>query len=103
MIAEERETSITYSDADEQVLIYTCRRPDITALKKKLGQGVTLEREGVYEDGSPFAYFRIPRALFSVSRAVRSTQALSPEQRAARSERMKGIRNRAQNGDLKAA
>ena len=39
MIASERETTITYTDADEAVQIYTCIRRDITALKKKAQSG----------------------------------------------------------------
>ena len=39
MIASERETTVTYTDADEAVQVYTCIRRDITALKKKLSRG----------------------------------------------------------------
>lgn len=89
MIAEERETSIAYTDADRWVSVYTCRRSDIAALKKKLGKGVTLTGEGSHRDGTPYAYFQIPRELFSVSKCVKAVQALTLDQRVERSERMK--------------
>lgn len=58
MIASERETTITYTDADEAVQIYTCIRRDITALKKKLSRGVVLLKEGTHLDAQPTPSFR---------------------------------------------
>lgn len=98
MIAGERETVATLTDADDYVRVYTCRRPDITALKKKLDKGVILDREGVHSDGSPFAYFRIPKSSFDISRGVKGTRTLTPEQREALSERMKDVQNRKRAG-----
>lgn len=71
MIAEERETTITYTDADKSVSIYTCRRQDITALKHKLSRGVVLVAEGNYADGTAWARFEIPRTLWRLGNAVK--------------------------------
>lgn len=71
MIAEERETTITYTDADKSVSIYTCRRQDITALKHKLERGVVLVAEGTYSDGTAWARFEIPRTLWRLGNAVK--------------------------------
>lgn len=94
MIAAERETSIAYTDADEYVLIYTCRRQDITALKKKLDKGVVLHSEGAHQDGTPWAEFRIPLNRFSLAKCLKTTLALTPEERVARAERVTAARNR---------
>lgn len=80
MIAEERETTITYTEADDVVSIYTCRRPDITALKRKLDRGVVLEAEGNYSDGTAWARFTIPRDLWRLGNAVK--RAISEADRA---------------------
>ena len=71
VIAEERETTITYTDADKSVSIYTCRRQDITALKRKLARGVVLEAEGNYPDGTAWARFTLPRNLWRIGNAVK--------------------------------
>ena len=94
MIAAERETTINLTDADEFAYIYTCRRQDITAPKKKVGKGVELSQEGRYKDGTAWANFRIPRKLVSVSKIVKTTRTLTPEQRAASAERLKNRANR---------
>lgn len=88
MIAEERETVVLVSDGDSEVRIWTCRRQDITALKKK----VAPFREGVYLDGTAWAEFKIPRGRYSVSRGIRSTVTLSPEERARRAALLAGSR-----------
>lgn len=85
MIAAERETIVNYSDADEAVMIFTCIRPDISALRKRAG--VTLVAEGTYRDGSPWARFEIPRESFDLCRAVKPE--LSEAQRKQRSEAAK--------------
>ena len=73
MIASERETTITYADADEAVQIYTCIRRDITALKKKLSRGVVLLKEGTHLDGTAYAEFQVPMRLWSVSSGIKRT------------------------------
>lgn len=92
MHAEERETSITYSDADDQVVIFTCIRKDITALKKK--EQFTLTEEGKYKDGTAHATFTIPRDRFNIAGAARTTRALSDEQRKAQGERLAAARQK---------
>ena len=62
------------------VSIYTCRRPDITALKRKLDRGVVLEAEGNYSDGTAWARFTIPRDLWRLGNAVK--RAISEADRA---------------------
>lgn len=86
MLAGERETSIAYSDEDDKVLIYSCIRKDITAMKKK--DQFELVEEGAYEDGTIWAQFSIDRDKFDVGRAAKTTRNLSPESRAKLSERM---------------
>ena len=81
MIAAERETVVAYSDDNKYVNVYTCRRPDITALNKKLDSGVELLREGVYRDGTIWAEYRIPMKKFSIAKAVRFTRTMTDEQR----------------------
>ena len=92
MIAAERETTITMTDADDYALVYTCA--DITGFKKKLDRGVELVSEGEYVDGTAWAEFRIPRQLAGFPRVVRATRTLTPEQRASMSKRMKELWNR---------
>ena len=73
MIHSERETTITYTDADEAVQIYTCIRRDITALKKKLSRGVVLLEEGTHLDGTAYAKFQVPIDLWRPGNAVKRT------------------------------
>lgn len=76
MIAAERETSIAYTDADTEVLIYTCRRSDITRLRGKLGRGVRQVESGHHADGTPFARFAIPLDRFNLAGAVKRVAAV---------------------------
>lgn len=92
MIAAERETSVAFTDADAEVSIYTCRRSDITALKKKLDKGVRLHSEGTYADGTPWAEFRIPCSRFSIAKCLKATLDLTPEERQARANRVAATR-----------
>lgn len=73
MIASERETTITYTDADEAVQTYTCIRRDITALKKKLSRGVVLLEESAHLDGTVYAKFQVPMRLWSISSGIKRT------------------------------
>lgn len=86
MINSERETSLVYSDDDEVIYIYSCVRRDITAMKKK--SQFTVEEEGKYKDGTPWAKFSIPMDRFDISRGAKTTRNLSPEARAKLSSRM---------------
>lgn len=85
MISSERETTITYTDADEAVQIYTCIRRDITALKKKAERGVVLLEEGTHLDGTAYAKFEVPVELWrpgnAIKRTVSETQRIRGRQR----------------------
>lgn len=97
MLNSERETSIAYTDADEYVRIYSCIRKDITAMKKK--EQFKLHQEGVYEDGTPWATFHVPRDKFDVARAAKTTRSMTEDQRKAASDRMAAIqKERYSNG-----
>ena len=79
MIAAERETSLAYTDADAEVLIYTCRRSDITRLRGKLGRGVRQVESGHHTDGTPFARFAVPLDRFNLAGAVKRVAAVASE------------------------
>lgn len=81
MIASERETTITYTDADETVQVYTCIRRDITALKKKAERGVVLLEEGTHLDGTTYARFEVPMNLWRLGNAVKRTVSEASRQR----------------------
>lgn len=81
MIASERETTITYTDADEAVQIYTCIRRDITALKKKHSRGVALLEEGTHRDGTVYATFQVPINLWRPGNAIKRTVSEASRQR----------------------
>ena len=87
MEAAERETVVSYDDGGQLVHIYTCRRPDITQIRKK--PEFTIVSEGFYPDGTPFVTATIPLERFSLVRAVKGTRSLTPEQRQALADRLK--------------
>jgi hypothetical protein len=58
----ERETVITFNDAEETAEVYTHQRPVITKLKKN--PAATLIDEGVFET-TPWAHFQIPKQFVS--------------------------------------
>ena len=86
MIAAERETCVAFTDADEDVHIYTCRRQDITAMRKK--PQFTEVRSGRYGDGTEWATFSIPRSEFSIARAAKVRRNLTDEQRQELAQRL---------------
>lgn len=90
MNASERETTVTYTDGDEVVQIYTCIRKDITAMSKK-EQFVEVAR-GFYPGKVLWAKFEILRDDFALDRAAKTKRNLSPEQRQALSDRLKAAR-----------
>lgn len=83
---EERETIIRYSDADDQVFIWTARRSDITQLRKhpRMVQG----RSG-FHGSTEWAEFTIPSAEWNPTRGIkrRGTER-SEEQKAANTARL---------------
>lgn len=87
MIAAERETVVTFTDADTYVHLYTCRRSDITALSKKI-QPIG---SGAYQDGTPWAEYHVPVDLFKLPLAIRRKRDLTDEQREALRERARAM------------
>lgn len=90
--AEERETTVSYTDADDSVIIFSCIRKDITAMKKK--PKFELIEEGILKPTTPWAKFRIARADFDISRAARSSRTLTDEQRQQVAERLAEARKK---------
>ena len=87
MIAAERETVVTMTDADDVVRIWTCRRRDITAMSKK--PAFCRVDGGTYEDGTEWAVFTISDRGFDVARGARGTRTLTEAQRAANADRLR--------------
>lgn len=69
LTAEERETIIRLSDADDFVLVDTTRRVDISAFKKK--EDAELVAEGTF-GSTAWATFKIPKARWSSARGIKS-------------------------------
>jgi hypothetical protein len=91
MLAVERETTIAYSDADEEVLIYTCIKRDLTVLRKN--PAFKQVRSGTYKDGTEWGDFRLPVDQFgSVSSLVKRKRNLTDEQRQAVADRLANSR-----------
>ena len=84
MNADERETVIVLNDGNDEVRIWTCRRPDITAMDRK--EAFTCSERGRYDDGTEWATYTIPRSRFSIARAARGQRVLTDEQRAEMAE-----------------
>jgi hypothetical protein len=74
LTAPERETVITFSDADDTATIHTHQRRIITKLKNN---PAAIEVEDISFDGTAGAVFEIPADLISFRSARRK---LSPEQ-----------------------
>ncbi len=98
MVAEERETTVTVTDVCEYVQIYSCRRKDITALRKN--PKVTITREGV-ADGSPFVFATVPATEWSpVSGIKRTAKPLTEEQKQERAARLRrNVAEKAKNAE----
>ncbi len=97
MIAEERETTIAYSDADDVVRVFTCLKRDLTAIKKN--KAFKQVDGGVYRDGTEWGSFHLPMDKFgSVSSIVKRTRTMTDEQRVATAERLANAR-KARNGN----
>ena len=95
----ERETVISFSDGDGLAHVYTAQRRVITKLKNN--PAAELVDEGTHE-GSVWARFTIPAGLVSF-RSVRRQVELTDEQRQARSEAMRELRERGRLGGAKTA
>jgi hypothetical protein len=88
----ERETTITLSDGDDLVHIYTAQRTVITQLRKR--PAFTEIDAGEFE-GSIWAEFTIPADQWSPATGVKRTRTLTDEQRATLTERLRSVRARA--------
>jgi hypothetical protein len=95
----ERETIINMNDGEPIARIYTAQRRVITRLKNN--PAAVLVDEGTHE-GSVWARFTIPAELVSF-RSVRRQVELTDEQRQARSEAMRELRERGKLGSAKTA
>jgi hypothetical protein len=89
VIAEERETVVNATDADDVVRVWSAQRTYITALRKS--PSFTEIRCGV-ADGTEWAEFTIPRALWNPVRGVKHVRKQSSEQKRASAERLAALR-----------
>lgn len=84
--AAERETTVTVTDADTDVRIWTARRKDITRLRKH--NGATEIRSG-FDGTTEWAEFTIPADKWNPATGIkRQGRKLTPEQRKAAAERL---------------
>jgi hypothetical protein len=91
--ASERETIVSFNDAEELALVFTNQRRVITALKKN--PAAMLLAEGVFET-SRWARFSLPKNLVS----FRSKQrVLSEAERSWRAARLAAVHNSRVGGD----
>lgn len=84
LAASERETVITFNDAEQYAEVYTAQRAIITKLKRN--PAATLIAEGRH-GGSVWAKFEIPKALVSF-RSKQVKRELTEEQRRQLAERL---------------
>lgn len=94
--AFERETTISVSDGDEFVHVYTAQRKFINRLRKD--DRVAIVASGEYE-GSPWVAAQIPAHLWSPTSGLkRRSKPMTEEQRAAAVERLRRAREEKQGG-----
>lgn len=77
--AFERETTVTMSDGDPLVRIWTCQRPTITRLRKK--PEAFLEVASGHDGIREWAEFTIPAERFNLARGAKGRRTLTEEQR----------------------
>jgi hypothetical protein len=83
----ERETIVSYSDADDIAYIYTAQRKVITQLKKN--RAVKILEEGEFE-GSAFLKCELPAKLINFRNPVQLTE----QQKTQRANSMRATRDR---------
>lgn len=83
--AFERETTVTMSDGDPLVRIWSCQRPTITRLRKK--PGAFKEIASGYDGTREWAEFTIPAERFNLARGAKGRRTLTEEQREQLAER----------------
>lgn len=85
----ERETTVTTTDASDEIRIWTCRVRHIGELKRH--PAFTLVAEGAY-GSTAWAEFVIADSAWSPATGARRRRSLTPEQRAAIGERLNRAR-----------
>lgn len=88
LAAAERETVVNWSDADEEMSVWTAQRKVITKLKRN--PAATLVDEGHF-GSTAWALFTLPVGLLTF-RTPRAGRKLSPEQRSQNAERLRSAR-----------
>jgi hypothetical protein len=92
---DERETTLTVTDADDVVRVWSNRRKDITKLRRH--PLIRIVREGI-DQGTVWVEAEIPADKWNpVSGAKRASKPLTPEQRAAAAERLRQAREAQRN------
>jgi hypothetical protein len=99
LTAAERETVVNWSDADDEMTVWTAQRPIITKLKRN--PAATLVEEG-HHGTTAWALFRLPTNLLTF-RTPRKGRAMTDEQRMAASERLRVARKQRHDDTRSAA
>ena len=90
LLAEERETTVTVTDADPNVLIWSARRKDITRLRK---HPKAVETGSGFIDGTEWASFTVPSDQWNPASGIkRASRPMTEEQKAAGAERLRKMR-----------
>lgn len=92
--AEERETTITATDADDLVRIWTCQRKHITKLRSNVS--FTEVRSG-FHGTTEWAEFTIPADKWNPASGAKRKHNMTPEQREAAATRLREF-NKSQTG-----
>lgn len=85
MNADERETTISVSDADNVVRVWTAQRKVITRLRKN---AKATETGNGYVDGTEWASFTIPSDQWNPASGIKRTVNMTPEAKAAAAARL---------------
>lgn len=89
LTAAERETTVTVTDADDQVRIWTAQRRHITRLRKN--PAFAEVRSGLYGT-TEWAEFTIPADQWNPASGAKRRSSLTPEQRQAAADRLRAAR-----------
>ena len=89
LLAEERETTVTVTDADPNVLIWSARRKDITRLRK---HPKATETGSGFIDGTEWASFTVPSDQWNPASGIKRVSNMTDEQKAASAERLRKMR-----------
>lgn len=90
MIASERETTVNIVDDDDLVYIWSARRKDITAMRRKAGLFTEVATNLI--DETQCVSFTAPRAHFNIASAIRAPRELTDDQRGARRNQLASAR-----------